>query len=601
MSESAGPMEFTIRWNLCDPHAIVRTKRDLHHIYPFSGHGWRVEIGLCTTGCDTPCEASLDTKDARKARGAFFTPPEIARYLVSWAVRSPEDRVFEPSCGEASILLAAAERLKETGANPLFWSEQLQGIEIFEKTARIAEAILRDAGFDTRVTVGDFFKYEAPITYDVVVGNPPFVRYQKFSGAARTRSLEAALAQGVRLSGLANAWAAFVVKAALHVKPEGRLALVLPAELLSVNYAQEVRRFLLRRFSRVRLIMFEERIFPGVLEEVVLLLAEGNGGADVLEVHQTRDLNSLGSVEAATWTAHNPNENEKWTPALVAEDAFATYRKLTKEYFESLSTWGTVYLGAVTGNNRFFALTFAEVAALGLSPNDIVRISPPGTRHLRGLAFTEATWKQLAKEGSRCVLLHPEGEPSRAAKRYISAAEQTGVPKAYKCRMRKPWWRVPLVNVPDLFLTYMNHDRPRFVHNCAQAQILNSLYGVLLARGRKQIGRELLPIACLNSVTLLGSEIVGRAYGGGLLKMEPREADALPLPSLERVADADKSLRNIKPQLAQTLRNGNLSGAVDAVDKIILGDVQADDIRTLRLAREFLFQRRQARGRNVKN
>ena len=220
----------------------------------------------------------MDTNELRKARGAFFTPREIAQYLARWAIRLPNDRILEPSCGEASFLLAAADRLKDVGASPLFWSEQLHGVEIFEGSARNAESLLRDAGFDSRVDVGDFFEHETPIFYDVVIGNPPFVRYQNFSGAARARGLAAALAQGVRLSGLANAWAAFVVKAALHVAPEGRLALVLPAELLSVNYAKEVRRFLLRRFRRVRLIMFEERIFPGVLEEVVLLLAEGGGG-----------------------------------------------------------------------------------------------------------------------------------------------------------------------------------------------------------------------------------------------------------------------------------------------------------------------------------
>ena len=56
----------------------------------------------------------------------------------------------------------------------------------------------------------------------------------------------------------------------------GRMGLVLPAELLSVNYAASVREFLLRRFERVRLILFDERVFPGVQEEVVLLLADGH-------------------------------------------------------------------------------------------------------------------------------------------------------------------------------------------------------------------------------------------------------------------------------------------------------------------------------------
>ena len=136
--------------------------------------------------------------------------------------------------------------------------------------------------------------------------------------------------------------------------------------------------------------------------------------------------------------------------------------------------------------------------------------------------------------------------------------EKADVQKAYKCRSRSPWWRVPTVSVPDLFFTYMNHDRPRLITNEANAHHLNSVFGVLLKPELRALGRKWLPLASLNSVTILGAEIVGRAYGGGLLKLEPKEADILPMPSQALLDSAASGLDRVRPLLVQPLRRGNL-------------------------------------------
>ena len=154
---------------------------------------------------------------------------------------------------------------------------------------------------------------------------------------------------------------------------------------------------------------------------------------------------------------------------------------------------------------------------------------------------------------------------------------------------------------PDLLFTYMNHDRPRLITNDADAQLLNSLYGVKLKPTVRAIGRELLPLACLNSATLLGAEVVGRAYGGGMLKHEPKEADRLPVPSsatLEAVAD---ELRAIRPQIGRALRSAKPQRAIDLVDTIILErhlGLSTVEVAGLRGARDLLFQRRITRSRS---
>jgi hypothetical protein len=542
----------------------------------------------------------VDPAPARKARGAFFTPPAIAAYLAGWAIRGPGDRVFEPSCGEASFLIAAGERLARLGgASP----NLLHGVEIDAASARAADLLLGDLGLQARIEVGDFFDRAPAPDFDAVIGNPPYVRYQNFAGAYRAKALQAALSEGVRLTGLSSSWAAFTIHASRFLRPEGRLALVLPGELLTVNYAAQVRRFLLSRFGKVRLVMFETRVFPGVLEEVVLLLAEGQGGAPCFEIFQARGVDDLTAVDTEGWTEHRPAEGQKWTPALIASDAFAVYQAVSASPgFTPLLDWGETYLGAVTGNNDFFALGRAEAAALRLPAADLVAISPPGSRHLHGLAFSRAAWERLADDGARSFLFLPDSaEPSAPARRRIEAGRQRDVHTAYKCRTRTPWWRVPMVAVPDLLLTYMNQDRPRLIANEARVHILNSVYGVTLRTGRRRVGREVLPIACLNSLTLLGAEMVGRSYGGGMLKLEPKEADQLPVPSLATVEAVAAALRRQRNVIDDAVRGGDLARAVDIVDRIILSlhlGISDIDIAGLRAARDLLFQRRRARGKS---
>lgn len=543
-----------------------------------------------------------DTDVLRKSRGAFFTPPAIARYVTAWAVRSASDHVLEPSCGEAAFLLAAGARQAELGADDLQGPPgHLVGVELHDASANEARRHLHSGGLaEAQVQQGDFFAQEPAPTFDAVIGNPPYVRYQDFA-AGRAASQAAALRAGVRLTGLASSWAAFTIHASLFLKPGGRLGLVLPAELLSVNYAAQVREYLMKRFARVRLVMFTERVFPGVLEEVVLLLAEGTGGTDhceLLQVHGADDLASLSSGHESRWSPIV--SSGKWTSALLPAPAADTYGNVVQSpAFSTLHAWGETTLGMVTGANRFFAVSTDRARQLGLEDDELLPLSPPGSRHLRGLSFTCTMRENLSSMGASTWLFRPSGDPSRAAAAYISAAEVEGVDDAYKCRVRNPWWRVPLLAPADLFLTYMNSDTPRLTTNAASAHHLNSVHGVYLHPEHRALGRRLLPLASLNSATLLGAEIVGRAYGGGMLKIEPREADLLPVPSPDQVAAVAEPLAALRDRVAGRLRDGRLLNAVRLVDQVLLVEglgLSRDVVTELESAHAVLTSRRRARG-----
>lgn len=543
-----------------------------------------------------------DPPEQRKARGAFFTPPEVARYIVDWAIRGRVDRVLEPSCGEAVFLVEAAKRLSDLGANPGL-SGQLHGAELHEQSAKAAGAILRGHGHESSIALGDFLAAEPESIYDAVIGNPPYVRYQAFSGVSRATARRAALRAGVTLTNLASSWAAFTIHAALHVRPGGRLGLVLPAEMLTVNYAAPVRDFLMREFGQVRLVLFTERVFPGVMEDVVLLLADGRGHGPTnhCELFESRNGATLERLAEADGRPWNPASQDRWSSALLTPAAADAYAALTStEDFEPLLAWGETTLGMVTGNNKYFTLTGAELQGLGLGSTDVIRLSPPGSRHLRGLSLTPQALRRLDEAGQPTWLFRPGGEPTAAARRYIEAGEASGVHHAYKCRVRSVWWRVPYLQPADLFLTYMNADTARLCTNTTGVHHLNSVHGLYLTETHRALGRELLSLASLNSVTMLGAELVGRAYGGGVLKIEPREADRWPMPSPELVTRRRVQLRSVRRRVRDLLAAGRVFEAAAAVDDALLGpntDVR-EQLLNIRSGRKLLHDRRVTRSRS---
>lgn len=566
---------------------------------------------------------AVDTAALRKARGAFFTPDPISQFVTQWAVRSAADAVLEPSAGDAAFLVQAARRLRHLSGDSVL-RPRVAGVEIHAHSARVARARVRDAGGDPEVIVSDFFLVQPRPEYDVVVGNPPYIRYQDFTGEARSRSRAAALQAGVSLTALASSWAAFTIHSALFLRPGGRMGLVLPAELLSVNYAAAVRRFLFERFRSVELVLFTQQVFPEAEADVVLLLADGydQGPTDHAVIYQAQDADSLATMgRPSTWAPVDPAG--KWTSLLVDPDAERPLRSLRdRGLFTDLEAWGDTTLGMVTGNNNYFALSPARVKELGLRRTDLVRLSPPGSAHLRGLELTSADLVRLGRQGRSTWLFRPPSAPSphvadlfshgrthtrtegtgglsASAATYIEAGHVAGVDQAYKCRVRTPWYRVPLLPPADLLLTCMNADTPRLTTNTAAAHHLNSVHGVYLRDDVTDLGRELLPLASVNSLTLLHAEIVGRSYGGGILKLEPREADGWAMPSPNLVRRRARQLRAVRAEVADLLGAGSLYQAAQTVDRALLGrQVSATDLQIVRRAREAMTRRRLTRGKS---
>ena len=551
-----------------------------------------------------------DHPDARKSRGAFFTPPAIADYLAAWAVdEDPDARILDPTCGESVFLKAAARELVAVGAKKQDLGGQVFGVDTELESVARSERALASEGFSATLTVEDFFEVSAPNQIgcllpgmDAIIGNPPYIRFQKHAGVDRKKSRAAALAQGVRLSGLASSWAALLIHACSFLKKDGRLAMVLPAELLTVGYAEPVRKWLRQRFAAVHLVMFERLQFDDASERVVLVIARGSGGCNafsLLPVGDASDLPALKLFGPSHFTVA-PAEAGKWSDLLLSTEQRQIFKRVTDEHCVSLGDYGSLELGSVTGANSFFTLSESQRRSHGLAEKQLVRICPPGTKHLKGMSFTKGDWNALRNKGYAVWLLRPSvSDGSRSLRRYIALGEGEGVPDAYKCRIRDPWWRPPAVSPPDLFFTYMSHRYPRLIRNTAGVSFLNSMHGLRLKGSTPKAVARALPLLCLNSVTMLGAEIYGRSYGGGVLKMEPREATSLPVPALGSLKAAHRILDSEGRGLERELKAGNWTSVVERVDQVLLRDafgLSVEEAASLRNAASVLRARRMGRG-----
>lgn len=537
------------------------------------------------------------TGTAAKALGAYYTDALVAEYLVGWAVRGAADRVMDPSFGGGVFLQAACARLTELGGDP---AAQVFGVELDPQTHRQTRRAL-EVIRPQNLIHSDFFAVEPgqlrPL--EAVVGNPPFIRFQRFSGEARARALARAAAQGVQLSRLASSWAAFLVHSTALLQPGGRLAMVVPAELGHANYARPVLEHLLRSFERVQIVRFGRTLFPEISQDTVLVLAEGRGnrgGPALLELRDLASAEDLGKTHPtgqAVEVSGLLEGRERLIEYHLSPELRGLYRAVGGSGRTArLGQVANVGIGYVTGNNDYFHLSPEQAGRLKI-PGRFLRAAVRRGRALRGLEFGPGDWAAGLVSGEAGYLLHvaPEARLPGTLRGYIEQGRRQGVHLAYKCRVREPWYAVPHVHQPQAFLSYMSGAVPHLVANTADAVAPNSLH---LVRSSRFSG---LALAALwqTSLARLSAELEGHPMGGGMLKLEPGEAEKvrLPLPQL-----APERLEELARELDRLLRAGRAAEAEALADRTLLMDglgLSRTDCALLREGAAGLRERRRAR------
>lgn len=515
-----------------------------------------------------------------KLRGGYYTPGPIARFVADW-VGAAGPRLLEPSCGDGAILGSLTRH-----GLPI-------GIELLPdeaEKARIAS--------EATVEVGDFFTWftaDKHGEFDGVAGNPPYIRFGSWDEKFREPAFTLMRSQGLSPTRLTNAWLPFVVASLVAVRDGGRVGLVLPAELLQVGYAAELRAHLVDSCSEITVVSFSELVFPGILQEVVLLLGIKGDGPAAIRTVEVANGAQLDEVTLDGAAARAPlHEKEKWTKYFLSADQIALLRTVRADArLTRLGHYAVVNVGVVTGRNSFFCLTDKQATDWEITSHTIRLLSR--STQIAGVRYTSSDLDAQAAKGARSRLLAVPADldvqQESGLARYIDLGEIEGVHRGYKCSIRRSWWSVPSVSVPDGFMLRQVSTVLRLASNEAGATSTDTVHRVFTRAG---VDMAKLAVAALNSITLAMSEIMGRSYGGGLLELEPTECTSLPVPDPELVSD------ELVDQVDELLRGGNLAQALSLVDRQVLvggAGFTESQVAQVRDASTRLRERRLARGR----
>ncbi|MEV6694531.1 class I SAM-dependent methyltransferase [Micromonospora sp. NPDC051196] len=525
-------------------------------------------------------EAKASPTD-EKLRGGYYTPAPIAEFVSDW-VACAGSVLLEPACGDGNILAYLAKHTADA-----------VGVELFpEEAARASERT------GLSVATGDFFRWftgERHGSFDGVAGNPPYIRFGHWAEPSRETALSFMRSNGLHPNKLTNAWVPFVMASVVACRPGGRIGLVVPAELMQVGYASELRQYLIDNCSAVTVVCFRRLVFPGILQEVVLLLAvkgEGPARIQVLEVDDAASLAGL-QVDTDPKVRAPLHEREKWTKYFLQPQEVETLRTLrSDDRLAPLERFASVDVGVVTGRNSYFVMTSAEAQQHKVEDLTIPLVSR--SNQLSGIKYNHADHQDYRSDGGKVLLLDARGvaleeHPGLAA--YVRLGEEHEVHTGYKCRIRKQWWVVPSIWQADAFMLRQIHAHPRIVANETKATSTDTVHRM---RMREGINPAKLAACAMNSVTFAFSEVVGRSYGGGLLELEPSEAEELPIP--------DPSLlpEHLVAVVDQLVRHKRIEEAVDAVDQSVLigklGFTPAE-VDAARTAWRTLRDRRMRRGK----
>ncbi len=528
----------------------------------------------------------IENASSEKLRGGYYTPRKIADFILKWGLRDLQyTDILEPSCGDGAFLKA----LKTMG----YCFHSLTAVEYnqveAEKAMQVGIGDVVNADFHA-------FCRDTDKRFNLIVGNPPFIRYQYYNEEQQQIAEELFQKAGLKFSKLTNAWVTFVIGSSLLLQERGRIGFVVPAELLQVGYALQLREYLSNFYNKINIISFKKLVFEGIQQEVVLLLCEKDGSSNHFIDHlELKDADELAALDVSTLGCHSKTidfRSDKWTFYFLSQKEIDLLEHVRKTNMPTISDFADVEVGITTGANGYFTVPQSVVRSYQMEQYAYPMVGR--SVQVSSCIFTKQDWKnnQTNDAKSNLLIFPPKAreEANEGTRNYILNGEILEINKGYKTRIRDYWYVIPSIKISDALMVRRNNLFPKLVLNKAKAYTTDTMHRVFI---HPNVNELAFVASFYNSVSLAFSEILGRSYGGGVLELMPGEAAKIPLPY--HVANSD-----LLDKIDSMLRCGmDIEKILDYTDDIILRQrvgYSTEQIQTARDIWKKLSSRRLERG-----
>jgi adenine-specific DNA-methyltransferase len=214
-------------------------------------------------------------KREKNKLGQYFTPRHVAGLMLSLSDCDFDARILEPSSGQGVFL----DILSEAGFT------NAVGVEIDPDLAKHPVFEVKNESF---------LSHDSSVKYDMVIGNPPYIRWKDLDESAK-EEFKSLPDWNVLFNSLSDYLIPFISKSISHLNKGGELIFVTPSFWMHTQHSESLREWMLTQGNVKQILAFDEAsVFPGVASSIIIFrFVKGTPSNDPVDLYTWLGLRKL--------------------------------------------------------------------------------------------------------------------------------------------------------------------------------------------------------------------------------------------------------------------------------------------------------------------